>query len=280
MPIEELKQLLLNEDIIDQRGFVAKLNEQLRIREFMDKNIFSDSMLNNIIGPVAFYSWDGKKTDIVRYNEQFYQAVHVQTFSERLNHIEQFIHKNDAEKMHNAFKKAIEDKLTGHSEILRFYTPDGTILSFNIHFYYLGRKEGGERFYGAAQNVTNLTDLLEEKKLIANYSKEGLTFVRKVDNEMFYSVASSGIADLLDITPEQLEMELNNGDFAKKRVVNRRKYDAFRKAFLEFSEQNKNFEAALEVYDAHHRPIVLNITFTCVSDMANNIQYILRTKVY
>jgi len=280
MPIEELKQLLLNEDIIDQRGFVAKLNEQLRIREFMDKNIFSDSMLNNIIGPVAFYSWDGKKTDIVRYNEQFYQAVHVQTFSERLNHIEQFIHKNDAEKMHNAFKKAIEDKLTGHSEILRFYTPDGTILSFNIHFYYLGRKEGGERFYGAAQNVTNLTDLLEEKKLIANYSKEGLTFVRKVDNEMFYSVASSGIADLLDITPEQLEMELNNGDFAKKRVVNRRKYDAFRKAFLEFSEQNKNFEAALEVYDAHHRPIVLNLAFTCVSDMANNIQYILRTKVY
>ena len=280
MPIEEAKKLLLNEDNIDQRGFVVKLNEQMRIREFMDKNIFSDSMLNNILGPVAFYSWDGKKTDIVRYNEQFYQAVHVQTFSERLNHIEQFIHKNDAEKMHNAFKKAMEDKLTGHSEILRFYTPDGTILSFNIHFYYLGRKEGGERFFGAAQNVTSLTDLLEEKKLIANYSKEGLTFVRKVDNEMFYSVASSGIADLLDITPEQLEMELNNGDFAKKRVVNRRKYDSFRKAFAEFSEQNRNFEATLEVYDAHHRPIVLNITFTCVSEMANNIQYILRTKVY
>ena len=97
---------------------------------------------------------------------------------------------------------------------------------------------------------------------------------------MFYSVASSGIADLLDITPEQLEMELNNGDFAKKRVVNRRKYDSFRKAFAEFSEQNRNFEATLEVYDAHHRPIVLNITFTCVSEMANNIQYILRTKVY
>ena len=277
MPIKDFEELVKDESIIDSRGFVVKLNEQVRIREFLDKNIFSDSMLNNILGPVAFYSWDGKKTDIVRFNEQFYQAVHIPEFAERLENIEQFIHKDDAEKMHNAFKKAMEEKLMGASEILRFYTPDSTVLSFRIHFYHLGNKEGGERFYGSAQNVTTLTDLEEEKKLVANYSKDGLMFIRKINQKFVYSVASRGIADLFDITPSQLEEEINKGDFVRKRVVNRRKYDLFNKVFIEFSSQKKNFEANLEVYDQNRQPITIHFNFTCVSDTSNNIEYIVRT---
>ena len=277
MPKEELAKIVEDESKIDTRGFVVKLNEQMRIREFLDKNIFSDSMLNNILGPVAFYSWDGKKTDIVRFNEQFYQAVHIPDFTERLENIERFVHKEDAEKMHSAFKKAIQDKLTGASEVLRFYTPDGTILSFNMHFYYLGNNEGKDRFYGAAQNVTSLTDLQEEKKLVSHYSQDGLAFIKKVNGKYIYSITSRGIADLFDITPEELEQELNSGDFAKKRVSNRRKYDMFKKTMEEFAAENRNFEASLDVYDAHHRPIILHLKFTCAVEMANNIIYILRT---
>ena len=276
MPIEEFENLISDENMIDHRGFIAKLNEQLRIREFLDKNIFSDSMLNNIIGPVAFYSWAGDRTDIVRFNEQFYQAVHVPEFAERLDNIERFIHKDDVNKMHSAFAKAMEDKLSGASQILRFYAPDGTVLSFNIHFYYLGKKEGGERFYGAAQNVTTLTDLQEEKRLLANYSKDGIAFIRKVNDKYIYSVVSRTIADLFDITPDQLEHELNNDEFARKHVVNRRKHELFKKVFQEYAMQRKNFEATLEVYDAHHTPVHLHLSFTCVSDLSNNIEYFMR----
>ena len=279
MPMSELKPIIENPDNLDNRGFVVKLNEQMRIREFLDKNIFSDSMLNNILGPVAFYSWNGKTTDIVRYNEQFYQAVRVPEFTERLEHIERFIHKDDAEKMHNAFRKAMEDKLMGASQILRFYTPDGTILSFNIHFYYLGKQENGERFYGAAQNVTTLTDLQEEKRLIASYSKDGMAFIRKVNNNYIYSFASRSLSDIFDITPEQLENELITGEFGRKRATNRRKYDMFKKTFIEFASQNRNFEATLEVYDYNHQPVTLYLNYTSVSDKSNNIEYILRTTV-
>ena len=179
--------------------------------------------------------------------------------------------------MHDAFKKAMVDKLNGSIAILRFYAPDGTILSFSIHFYYLGKKEGGERFYGSAQNVTTLIDLEEEKKLVANFSKDGMAFIRKVNNKFVYSVVSRTISDLFDITPEQLEQELNNDEFGKKHVVNRRKYEMFRKTFLEFASQKKNFEANLEVFDSHHTPFNLHLSFTCVSELTNNIEYILRT---
>ena len=277
MPFKEFENIIADQDKIDTRGFVVKLNEQVRIREFLDKNIYSDSMLNNIIGPVAFYSWNGNQTDIVRFNEQFYKAVHIQEFAERLENIERFIHADDASKLHNAFKLAMEDKLNGASETLRFYTPDGTVLSFYIHFYYMGKKEGGERFYGAAQNVTELSDLKEEKRLVASYSKEGLAFIRKVNNEWIYSVVSRGLSDVFDITPTELEKEINNHEFARKRVVNRKKYEMFTKAFGLFAKEKKNFEASLEVYDSNHQPLTLYLSFTCVDGLSNNIEYILRS---
>ena len=277
MPYAELEQLISDQNKIDDRGFVVKLNEQVRIREFLDKNIYSDSMLNNIIGPVAFYSWTGEQTDIVRFNEQFYKAVHINEFAERLEHIERFIHVDDAAKMHAAFQEAMDNKLNGASETLRFYTPDGTVLSFYIHFYYMGRKEGGERFYGAAQNVTELSDLIEEKRLIANYSRDGIAFIRKVNNEYLYSVVSRGLSDLFDIAPLELEQEFNSKEFARKRVVNRKKYEMLVKAFYNYASQKKNFEANIDVYDSNRQPVTLTLNYTCVSDLSNNIEYILRS---
>ena len=277
MSVLDFEKIMQDPNMVDDRGFVVKLNEQVRIREFLDKNIYSDSMLNNIIGPVAFYSWDGKKTDIVRFNEQFYKAVHINEFAERLEHIEQFIHPDDAPKMHAAFAKAMKDKLNGYSETLRFYTPDGTILSFYIHFYYIGKKEGGERFYGSAQNVTELSDLKEEVNLIANYSKDTMVFLRKVDKNWIFSVASRGLADLFDITPMELEREFNEHEFARKHVVNRKDYDEFSRAFTSFAEKKGNFEGVLDVYDSTHHVVSLRLSFTCVSGQSNNIAYVLRT---
>ena len=145
-----------------------------------------------------------------------------------------------------------------------------------IHFYYIGRKEGGERFYGSAQNVTELNDLKEEMNLLANYSKEGISFLRKVNNEWTYSVASRGLADVFDITPAELERELNTREFVRKRVVNRKKYDQFVEAFHKITENKGNFEGVLDVYDSSHHVVTLRLSYTCVSGQSNNVAYVLR----
>ena len=275
MPVKDFEELIERPEMIDNRGFIVKTNEQLRIREFLDKNIYSDSMLNNIIGSVAFYSWRGDKTDIVRFNEQFYASVNAADFAERLNNIERWMPPEDVPKMHEVFQKAMTNKLNGAEEILRFYKPDGTLSSYSIHFYHLGKKEGGERFYGSAKDVTELTDLREEIKLIANYSKDSLVFLRKVDNKWIYSVASRGLADVFDISPMELEKELNNNEFSRKRVVNRKKFDTLLKSFNQLAEENRNFECNFDVYDSGHHVVVLHLNFLCVSELANNIEYVL-----
>ena len=112
---------------------------------------------------------------------------------------------------------------------------------------------------------------------MASYSKEGLAFIRKVNNEWIYSVVSRGLSDVFDITPTELEKEINNHEFARKRVVNRKKYEMFTKAFGLFAKEKKNFEASLEVYDSNHQPLTLYLSFTCVDGLSNNIEYILRS---
>ena len=89
-------------------------------------------------------------------------------------------------------------------------------------------------------------------------------------------MASRGLSDIFDITPAEFEKELNEREFAKKRVVNRKKHEEFMMAFRELAKKKGNFEGDVEVFDSSHHIVVLHVTFTCVSGQSNNIAYILR----
>jgi hypothetical protein len=77
-------------------------------------------MLNNIIGAVALYSWDGENTDIVRFNQQFYESVDVPDFMEKLTNIERVMPPEDVPVLHSLFKEAKEHRLSGSSGMVRF----------------------------------------------------------------------------------------------------------------------------------------------------------------
>ena len=278
MPKKDFENLLLDKNNIDERGFVVKLNEQFRIREFLDKNIYSDSMLNNIIGSVALYSYDNNHVDIIRFNEQFYKAVDASDFAERLDKIERFLPEEDKPKMFNLLNKAMEDKLSGSQGILRFHRIDGTLTSFNMHFYYLGIKEGTHRFYGSADNVTEHIDLIDQMNLIAKYSKDNLIFVKRINNKWIYTVASHGLSDVLNLSPKELEIELNNGNFAK-RVVDKEKLSRFMKDVINYSNKNMDFSDSFEIRVNDNKIVKLEIKFICVKEMVNNIKYIMIPKI-
>ena len=278
MPIKDFEKIIANEEMIDSRGFVVKLNEQLRIREFLDHNIYSDSMLNNIIGPVAFYSWHGDTTDIVRFNEQFYKAVGVPDFADRLTEIERFLVKEDIERMHNGFKKAIEDRLNGHAERLRFFRTNGTLSTFDIHFYYLGNKEGGERFYGSAIDMTELTNLKEQISIFSKHSHENLVFVTKVDNHWRFNVASHGLSEVFNMTSEQLEKEMDSGE-SKKQFTNPKDYDELMQCFEECYQSKKPITKELSFKGENNKTIKLLLNIAYVGDVSATIDLIINSKV-
>ena len=278
MPLNEFEELITKPNIISTKGIAVKANEQFRIREFLDKNIYSDSMLNTIIGSVAIYSWNKEHIDIIRYNQQFFEAVDVPEFSERLVNIEQFIPKEDRPKLFAVLKEAMESKYSGARETLRFYRTDGTLSSFSIHFYHLGRKEGSERFYGSAINVTELTDYKDATKLIAQYSTDNMIFITRVYNKWRYKVISHGLSDVLNLSPAELEEELNDGRFAK-RVTDQKALKSFMIQSKKYADNKEDFTQSFTILDNNHKQIQINLTFKSVKDEASNIEYLLITKI-
>ncbi len=53
MPAADFEKLISVKGNVDPDGFVFKANEEFRIREFLNDTVYTDSMLNHIIGPAA-----------------------------------------------------------------------------------------------------------------------------------------------------------------------------------------------------------------------------------
>ena len=281
MPVNEFRHVIQDGKNVDKRGFVAKLNEQFRIREFLDKNIYTDSMLNSILGSVAIYSVSGDKIDIIRYNQQFYESVNVPDFVDRLENIEQFVPINDRPALYKALKDAKEDKYNGASVVTRFLRTDGLYASFRMHFYYLGLKEGTDRYYGSATNVTELSDLVEIKKLVAEYSNDNLICVSRVNNQWKYTVISHYLSDVIGLKPAELEEELNNGKFAHRVTPAKdlKNFMAHVEERFKSKENNKKFTTEFTIVTNSHKKIRIRINAEYVGDTNVNVSYVLKTEL-
>ena len=278
MPISEFEKLISNEKNIDTKGIVVRTNEQFRIREFLDKNIYSDSMLNNVIGAVAIYSLRKDHIDIVRYNQQFMTTVDVPDFVEKLENIETTMPEEDRPLIFATLKKAREDKLMGATGIFRFYRADGVLTSFKMHFYYLGKKEGTDRFYGSVLNVTDLVDLMEGKALMARYSSGNVILVRHVAGEWKFTVVSHNLSDIIGITPEMLENELNAGPDSW-RVSHQDGLKSFIKQIEETPPaKGQIFEKDIIIINVNKEKIRVRIWVENIGGETNNYAYILRSE--
>jgi len=216
MPVADFERLISNPANVDTRGFVFKANDQFRIREFLNDAIYSDSMLNNIIGPAAIYSAHGAEVDIVRFNQQFFEAVNVPDFHERLTGIQSFMPAADARRLRELLARAYEDRLNGASGLLTFYRIDGDFSRFLIHFYFLNESDGSQRFYGAARDVTEITNLSRHMELLARYSSRSVVFLTQRYGKLSYLVAAHGLEPYMKLSREAFEAELNSGAFFRR----------------------------------------------------------------
>ncbi len=157
MPPEELETILADGSIIDHRGFQYKANQQLTVREFMDENVFTDTMLNNVLGAVAFYRWDGaENVDIIRFNEQFYELVGIapEVFEQRRFHIQEYLYPADRQVFIDLLAEAETHWAIGSKGIIRVFRPNGAIIWMSLKLFFMNADSRGKVFYASAQDVT------------------------------------------------------------------------------------------------------------------------------
>lgn len=166
MPIEDFEKIISNPNNLDKDGIWCKRVESLRVNEFLDKNVFNDTMLNNILGPAAFYDMYENNIRITRVNNQYYDLLggnaQVQEDVEKRDFL-LHVNSEDREKLLHVFEQAEQNQSGLASGYIHFVRVDGSMIWVRISLFYL-REQGGHRiFYGSLLDLTEL----QEKKDVA-----------------------------------------------------------------------------------------------------------------
>jgi EAL domain-containing protein (putative c-di-GMP-specific phosphodiesterase class I)/GGDEF domain-containing protein len=214
----DFEKIISVEGKVDPNGFVYKANDEFRIREFLNDTVYTDSMLNHIIGPAAIYSLHGEDVDIVRFNQMFYQAVDVPDFAEKLLSIQRVMPEEEVPEMFRTLKKAYEDRLNGANGVFTFKKIDGSAARFLLHFYYLNEDEGAIRFYGSARDVTDITNLKRHLELLSRFTSRTVLFLLYNHDKYSFEIAAHGLEKVIGLSADEMEQELNENDFCNRLV--------------------------------------------------------------
>ena len=271
MPTELFEKLISNHDNVETEGFRFIRNEQFHIREFLNDTVYTDSMLNNIIGPAAIYTVHGEEIDIVRYNHQFYHAVNVPDFTERIDGIQRTMPKSEIPLLHATMEAARRDRLNGASGVYTFYRTEGGASRFLLHLYYLGEDGGSRRYYCSARDVTEITRLHEYMELLSRFTSHCVVFLLRRNGQYCFEVGANGMAKEIGLTNEALEAELNSRDFFKRVENSAEVYEKGRSAI----HRHENYASEIRLKNAMGEWLDLFVKADYVYDDTSEVQCIL-----
>lgn len=143
LPIKKFEELLRDKRQIDTQGLVYKQVEPMHIREFIDTNFVSDSMLNNVLGPVVFFEVLGGDIKITRVNEQYFRMLGEQHFEEDIQ--KEFLKRIPEEErcvFHRMIEKAFENPVLGADGMIHLLCEGEQKMSVYTKVFYLREREG------------------------------------------------------------------------------------------------------------------------------------------
>lgn len=178
MPVADFEALLSTKGKVDYGGVQIKQVEQLHIREFLDQNLFSTTLLNNILGAVAFYEMSGDQIQIIRMNERYFQLAGIRSGEDeeyRENFL-RYVYEADWGTLVQIFRDADQNPLNGGEGGIHYLRKDGTTLFLQLHVFFL-HERNGSRVYCAS--VQDMTKMHENEQRLAN-SLKALSMMVKI----------------------------------------------------------------------------------------------------
>ncbi|MBR2044536.1 MAG: EAL domain-containing protein [Agathobacter sp.] len=158
MDVKSFEELLETKEV-DYNGMQSKQVEQVHVRDLMDETIYSDTVINNILGAVAFCAVVNDEIKITSVNEHFYKVLQLEPgeFENFNTHINDYkVHK---ELFLSLFKEAYENPVSGVQCNYIGKRPTGEKVYFHIRVFFLREIEGNRIFYvGFTDTGCNIID--------------------------------------------------------------------------------------------------------------------------
>lgn len=157
LPIKKFEELLRDKRQIDTQGLVYKQVEPMHIREFIDTNFVSDSMLNNVLGPVVFFEVFGGDIKVTRVNEQYFRMIGEQHFEEDIQR--EFLKRIPEEErcvFHRMIEKAFENPVLGADGMIHLLREGEQKISVYAKVFYLREREGYRQYYCSLMDISKV----------------------------------------------------------------------------------------------------------------------------
>lgn len=157
LPIKKFEELLRDKRQIDTQGLVYKQVEPMHIREFIDTNFVSDSMLNNVLGPVVFFEVLRGDIKVIRVNEQYFRMLGEQHFEEDIQ--KEFLKRIPEEErciFHRMLEKAFENPVLGADGMIHLLREGEQKMSVYAKVFYLREREGYRQYYCSLMDISRV----------------------------------------------------------------------------------------------------------------------------
>ncbi|MCR5294057.1 MAG: EAL domain-containing protein [Lachnospiraceae bacterium] len=274
MSAADFEKLALIKGNVDYQGIIFKRNQQFGVREFLNQNLYSDTMLNNVLGGVGIYlrhGDSGEHIDIIRYNEQFYDLVDEPEFFERLMKIERFIHPESREAFYGIFNGAEADRMNGSSGMVWVERENGEFGHYLMNVYYLETTDDGKKFYGSLKDMTQHTRLQNQMKLLCRFTSDSIVFRRRNKDGIRYEVIAHGLEKILGLSREDFERELGSGAFAERIA----EQEEARRIFSDPEEDGMGMKRSVHIRTGGKEARQVDIELNAAKDAFSDVDQIL-----
>lgn len=156
LSIEVFENLLNEPDNFDYRGMDAVKMKSLGVRDFLNADMFSETLIHNILGGIGFYKVSGSNVELLQVNEYYYKVMKSNPIDleEQRKHVQERIYNQDREEFMEIFAHAHTNKLDGGTGEVRKICNDGSIIWICLRAFFMKALEDGCLYYGAVSDVT------------------------------------------------------------------------------------------------------------------------------
>lgn len=185
-------------------------NERLYLKDLLSQDIFSEIMINNMLGAVAFYDVYDGQINVTRYNEQYATLIGNETFtSETSIRSGEELYQEDFMKMFQMFDDAQKNRHLGAELDVRRCRPDGTDMWLHMRTFFLHKQNGHAVYYSSVSDVTKMHRANEALKFLNNDMPGG--YYRHANNaDCDFIHISERFLNIFGFTREEIEQQFDN----------------------------------------------------------------------
>lgn len=164
-PYDRMEEMLRAGDRVETVGIRLHAANRIHMVEMFDDNVYSDTLLNHILGPVAFYEMDPEKhVELVRVNDLYYSIVGREALVDEgyRNHITDYV--INKEDIVHLLEAAEANALTGSQADILYKRADEKIMTIHAHAFLVSKSTDGiGRYFVSLRNFTVLYDRIRKE---------------------------------------------------------------------------------------------------------------------